>query len=576
MRSLTRGHNASSSWRMLRIGNASGFYGDRFSAFRELLDGPRLDFITGDYLAELTMLILGRDRLKDPALGYAKTFLRQMEACAALIAEKKTKIVVNAGGLNPAGLARALRAFMTPLGLEVAHVEGDDLVARADALGLGQPLTANAYLGAWGIAACLDAGAHIVVTGRVTDASLVVGAAASHFHWQRDNWHALAGAMVAGHVLECGTQATGGNFSFFKDLDLRHPGFPVAELFEDGSCVITKQPGSGGAVTRDTVTAQLLYEVQSARYAGPDATVRLDTITLSDDGADRVRVSGVQGEPPPPTYKVCLNHLGGFRNQAIFYLVGLDIEEKAKLIRAQLEAALPQRPHHLDWSLVRSDREDAATEEEATASLRVMVKDPDPKVVGRAFSSVGIELALGTYPGFFMTVPPGDGTPFGVYTAAYVAAHEVAHEAVLADGRRIAIAPSVHTLALAELEAPAAPAPLPAGATTRAPLGRLAAARSGDKGGSANVGVWVQSEEAWRWLAHLLTVEKLQALLPETASHRVKRYLLPQLRGMNFVIEGLLGEGVASSLRFDAQAKALGEWLRSRHVDIPVSLLGAG
>ena len=558
---------------MLRIGNASGFYGDRFSAFRELLDGPHLDVITGDYLAELTMLILGRDRLKDPDLGYAKTFLRQMQECAGLVAEKKTKIVVNAGGLNPSGLAQALRAFMQPLGLVVAHVEGDDLVARAEALGLGHPLTANAYLGGWGIAACLDAGAQVVVTGRVTDASLVVGAAAAHFKWQRDNWHALAGAMVAGHILECGTQASGGNFSFFKSIDLRHPGFPVAEIASDGSCVITKQPGSGGAVTRDTVTAQLLYEVQTARYAGPDATVRLDSIALADEGADRVRVSGVRGEPPPPTYKVCLNHLGGFRNQAIFFLVGLDIEEKAKLLREQFEAGLTRRPQHLDWSLVRSDREDAATQEEATASLRVMAKDPDAKVVGRAFSALGVELALGTYPGFFMTAPPGDGVPYGVYTAAYVDAREVPHTAVLADGTRLEIAPSVQTLALAQIDPPALPTPLPEGPTERTALGRLAATRSGDKGGSANVGVWVQSEEAWRWLAHTLTVDKLQALLPETAAHPVKRHLLPQLRGMNFVIEGLLGEGVASSSRFDAQAKALGEWLRSRHLDIPLSLL---
>ena len=407
----------------------------------------------------------------------------------------------------------------------------------------------------------------------MTDASLVVGAAAAHFKWKRDDWNALAGAMVAGHILECGTQATGGNFSFFKNLDLRHPGFPIAELAADGTCVITKQPGTGGAVTRDTVTAQLLYEVQTARYAGPDATVRLDTITLADAGADRVCVSGVQGEPPPPTYKVSLNHLGGFRNQAIFYIVGLDIEAKAQLLREQLEAALPTRPQSLEWSLVRSDREDAATEEEATASLRVVVKDANPKLVGRAFSSVGIELALGTYPGFFMTVPPGDGTPYGVYTPAYVDAREVPHTAVLADGTRIAIAPSSQTLALADLPAPTLPRALDPGPTQRVPLGRLAAARSGDKGGSANVGVWVQSDEAWQWLAHTLTVEKLQALLPEAAAHPVKRYLLPQLRGMNFVIEGLLGEGVASSSRFDAQAKALGEWLRARHIDIPVSLL---
>src|SRR5689334_12896440 len=215
----------------LRIGNASGFYGDRFSAFREMLEGGPLDVLTGDYLAELTMLILGRDRLKNPAGGYAKTFLRQLEETLGLAVAKKVRIVANAGGLNPAGLANDLRALVTKLGLSVrvAHVEGDDLVARADELGFGAPLTANAYLGAWGIAACLDAGADVVVTGRVTDASLVVGPAASHFGWKRHDWDRLAGAMVAGHVLECGAQATGGNFAFFGELDTRRPGFPLAE-----------------------------------------------------------------------------------------------------------------------------------------------------------------------------------------------------------------------------------------------------------------------------------------------------------------------------------------------------------
>jgi hypothetical protein len=254
--------------RPLRIGNASGFYGDRFSALREMLEGGPLDFLTGDYLAELTMLILGRDRMKNPEGGYAKTFLRQLEQSLALAVERKVRIVANAGGLNPAGLAEQLRALAAKLGLSVrvAHVEGDDLLGRAQELGFGEALTANAYLGAWGIAACLDAGADIVVTGRVTDASLVVGPAASHFGWKRDDWDCLAGAMVAGHVLECGTQATGGNFSRFGELDLRHPGFPLAEVHADGSCVITKHPGTGGAVTVDTVKAQLVYEIAALRH----------------------------------------------------------------------------------------------------------------------------------------------------------------------------------------------------------------------------------------------------------------------------------------------------------------------
>ncbi|EAU65643.1 conserved hypothetical protein [Stigmatella aurantiaca DW4/3-1] len=521
------------------------------------------------------MLILGRDRMKDPDGGFAKTFLRQMEQCLGLAAEKRVKIVTNAGGLNPAGLAAALRALAGRLGVkvQVAHVEGDDLLGRAGELGLGTPLTANAYLGAWGIAACLRAGADIVVTGRVTDASLVVGPAAAHFGWRPDEWDRLAGAMAAGHVLECGAQATGGNYSFFTEVDVRRPGFPIAEIDASGACVITKHEGTGGAVTVDTVLAQMLYEISGARYAGPDVTARFDTVELSSEGPDRVRMSGVRGEPPPPTVKVCLNHLGGFRNEMTFVLVGLDIEQKAHLVREQLEAALVKKPKEVHWTLVRTDREDAPTEEQAAAFLRVVVKDPDTKVVGRAFSGAVIELALASYPGFTMTTPPTDGAPYGVYTPAYIDAGQVEHVAVLPDLTRSVIPPSKETRVLEAVAPPALPLPLPAGPTRRVPLGRVAAARSGDKGGTANIGLWVRTDEAWRWLVHALTADALRELLPETKAFPIERHLFPRLRGVNFVIDGLLGEGVSSSTRFDPQGKALGEWLRSRHVDVPEALL---
>ncbi|MFD4195465.1 acyclic terpene utilization AtuA family protein [Amycolatopsis thermoflava] len=561
---------------VLRIGNASGFYGDRFSAVREMLTGGPLDVLTGDYLAELTMLILGRDRLKDPSRGYAKTFLRQMADNLALAKENGVRIVTNAGGLNPAGLAAAIRELAGELGLDiaVAHVEGDDLLSRVDELGLGKPLTANAYLGAWGIAACLERGADVVVTGRVTDASLVVGPAAAHFGWARDDYDALAGAVAAGHVIECGAQATGGNYAFFTEHDTGTPGFPIAEIAADGSSVITKHPGTGGAVTAGTVTAQLLYEIAGARYAGPDVTARFDTLTLTEDGPDRVRISGTRGEAPPPTLKVCLNTLGGFRNETTFVLTGLDIEAKAALVRDQLEGALKDRPPaEIRWTLARTDHEDADTEQRASALLHCAVKDADPKVAGRAFSGAAIELALASYPGFHVTAPPSDASPYGVYTAAYVDAAEVPHVAVLPDGSRVDIAPASDTLPLSEVDEPELPEPLPDGPTRRVPLGTILGARSGDKGGDANLGVWARSDDAWRWLAHHLTVEEFQRLLPETADLTVRRYALPNLRALNFVVEGLLGQGVAAQARFDPQAKALGEWLRSRHADIPEVLL---
>ncbi|WP_406183380.1 acyclic terpene utilization AtuA family protein [Streptomyces sp. NBC_01006] len=583
--------------RPLRIGNASGFYGDRFSAFEEMLTGGPLDVLTGDYLAELTMLILGRDRLKSPDLGYAKTFLRQLEEGLGLARERGVRIVANAGGLNPAGLADAIRLLAAKAGLavSVAHVEGDDLMPFAEGA-----LTANAYLGGAGITACLRAGADVVVTGRVTDAALVSGSAAWWFDWAPDEHDRLAGAVVAGHVLECGTQATGGNYAFFTAHDVRRPGFPLAEIAEDGSSVITKHPGTGGVVSAGTVTAQLLYETQGPRYLGPDVTARLDTVRLSDLGADRVAITGVVGEPPPPTLKVGVTRIGGWRNEVVFVLTGLDIEEKAALVQAQLADALSQVAT-ADWTLARTDHEDAGTEETASALLRLVVRDPSPDRVGRTLTSEAIELALASYPGFHVTSPPGPAQPYGVFTSSTIPSTAVPHVAVLPNGTRQPVPPVSSAPSASEAHgfgggAPAGsgaepgdggpgaeavltrttPPEAPAGqATRRVPLGTLIGARSGDKGGDANIGVWVESDGAWEWLHATLTVDTLKALLPETAGLPVTRHALPNLRALNFTITGILGDGVASAHRFDPQAKALGEWLRARHLDIPTHLLSA-
>ncbi|WP_432025305.1 acyclic terpene utilization AtuA family protein [Streptomyces sp. 1222.5] len=555
----------------LRIGNFSGFYGDRSDALREMLTGGELDVLTGDYLAELTMLILARDRLKDPSAGYARTFLRQLEECLGLAHERGVRIVTNAGGLNPAGLADAIRQLAGRLGIpaKVAHVEGDDLTAAHPGT-----LAAHAYLGGFGIAECLRAGADVVVTGRVTDAALVTGPAAAHFGWRPGDHDRLAGAVVAGHVLECGTQATGGNYAFFREGDVRRPGFPFAEIHADGSSVVTKHPGTGGFVDVGTVTAQLLYETGGGRYAGPDVTARLDTVRLSQDGPDRVRIEGVRGEAPPPTLKVGRNRLGGFRNEVVFVLTGLDIEAKADLVREQLSDALAKSPPaETRWELVRTDRADAGTEETASALLRLVVRDPDQRAVGRALSGAAVELALASYPGFHVLAPPGKGAPYGVFEDVYVPQDTVDHEAVLHDGRRIPVRPPRETRALDDVPPPPPPGPPPPGPTRRAPLGLVAGARSGDKGGNANVGVWARSDAAWRWLAHELTTDRFRQLIPESDGLHVTRHPLPNLRALNFVVEGILGAGVAAQHRFDPQAKALGEWLRSRHLDIPETLL---
>ena len=573
------------STRPVRIGNMSGYYGDRLSAMREMLEGGELDYLTGDYLAELTMLILGRDRLKDPERGYARTFLRQLEDCLGLAMDKGVRIVVNAGGLNPAGLADKVRELASPLGLEprVAHVEGDDLVDRVAELdvpeGSGMPVTANAYLGAFGIAACLDAGADIVVTGRVTDASVIVGPAIHHFRWTRSDLDALAGATVAGHVIECGTQATGGNYAFFdrgEIADMIRPGFPLAEIYPDGSSVITKHPGTGGAVTPGTVISQLLYEVTGSRYAGPDVVSRLDTARLSTDGPDRVRISGVRGELPPPDTKVSVTCLGGFRNEVTFLLTGLDIEAKAALVERQLRAILDPAPAELEFRLQRTDHPDADTHAAATALLTVVAWDDDAERVGRPFSDAAVSLTLASYPGATPSAPPGRGGPYGVYVPAYLPQDRVPHIAVLPDGTRTEIAPPAETAPVGDGHEADSPAPaVPSGPTRRVPLGTIAGARSGDKGGSANIGVWVESDAAYDWLRATLTVDAVRGLLPEIADLEVERYELPELRAVDFVIQDVLGKGVAHGRRFDPQGKGLGEWLRSRHVEIPESLLPA-
>jgi hypothetical protein len=574
--------------RPVRIANCSGFYGDRLSAAREMVEGGPIDVLTGDYLAELTMLILWRTRLKRPDGGYATTFLRQLEDVLGTCLDRGIRVVTNAGGLNPAGCATAVRDLAARLGLDanVAHVEGDDLLPRLpDLQSAGEPLThldtgealaarqvqpvtANAYLGGFGIAAALDAGADVVVCPRVTDAALVVGPAAWWHGWGRHDWDALAGAVVAGHVLECGAQATGGNYAFFREVaDLSHPGFPIAEVAGDGSSIVTKHPGTGGEVSVGTVTAQLLYEIAGPAYANPDVVARFDTIRLDDDGPDRVRISGVRGEPAPPTTKVCINYVGGFRNSVTFVLTGLDVDAKADLARRSLFDALGGEDAFDEVAVSRTATEDGAL-------LRVAVKDGDEAKVGRAFTGAAIELALASYPGFYVTAPPSGASAYGVYWPALVPSAEVPHVVVLADGTRIEVAPVLADPAAVDTTPPTAAAAPPTGPTRRAALGLVAGARSGDKGGNANVGVWARTDEAFGWLSATLTAERLQALLPETAVLPVARHDLPNLRALNFVVRGLLGEGVASSTRFDAQAKALGEQLRACELEIPVALLG--
>lgn len=586
----------------LRIANCSGFFGDRLAAAREMVEDGPIDVLTGEYLAELTMFILARTRAAGRGDGTVPTFLRQLEEVLGTCVERGIKVVANAGGLDPATMAGHVRALAERLGLRlsVAHVEGDDLLARVGELRdageplrhlddgrplseLGvEPVTVNAYLGGWGIAEALRAGADVVITGRVTDAALVVGPSAWRFGWRRTDWDRLAGAVAAGHVIECGAQATGGNLAFFQEVpDLLHPGFPIAEVHADGSSVITKHAGTGGIVSVDSVTAQLVYEIADPAYLNPDVVAHFDALRLEQEGPDRVRIAGVRGSAPPPTLKVCVNYAGGHRNAVTVVIPGTDVEAKARLFERQLDAALgDRRPEVLETRLDQVVR--GGPGGERCGLLEVQVKDPDRRRVGRAFSSAIVELALSSFPGFHLTAPPGDAHPFAIHWPALVAAERVPHVVALDDGDRIEIAPSpAREEPAAEADAradaaspgpPQAEAP-PASATRTVPLGTLVGARSGDKGGNANVGVWARDDAGHAWLRSFLTVERLRELLRETAPLEVRRHELPGIRALNFVIVGLLGDGVAASTRPDPQAKGLGEQLRAQPVAVPEHLL---
>jgi hypothetical protein len=584
---------------VLRIGNCSGFFGDRASAAKEMVGGGPIDVLTGDWLAELTMYILHKTRERSG--GFARTFLRELEDVLPTCVERGIAVVSNAGGLEPERLADAVRELATRQGVDVrvASVSGDDITPQlADLRAAGERfvnldtgealpadatvVTANAYLRARPIADALAAGAQVVVTGRVTDAALVVGPALDAFGWTDTDVDAIAGAVVAGHVIECGAQCCGGNYAFFEEVPARERiGFPLAEVHPDGSSVITKHPGTGGMVSVGTVTAQLLYEIASPRYLSPDAVARFDTIQLEQEANDRVRISGVRGEPPPPTLKVTANLDAGWRNAMTMALTGPNVAEKAGFAAEAVWAGVPG-----GRAAFAETAEDLSGDLHGggMAYLRLAVRGDDEHAVGRAFSGAVVETSLSSYPGTFFTSAPSGAQGVARYWPTTVAAATVtAH--IECEG--VAIEPSPPTIA------PAAPprddtatsenrAAGPAAGETataaqvRVPLWVLVGARSGDKGGDANVGLWADEDPVAAWLQRDFTTGLFRALLPEAAPFRVSRYTLPNLRALNFVIHGFLGWGVASNLRLDTQAKGLGELLRARQVSVPAALVAAG
>ena len=583
---------------VIKIANCSGYYGDKLSAAKEMVEGGPIDVLTGDYLAELTMAILFNQRMqRGEDKGYVGTFLKQVKEVSQSCKDKNIKIVTNAGGLNPSSMALEIEKILKELSidLKVAYIDGDDLMPRITELNNEgelfnnidkkiplnesgcQTLTANAYLGAWGIKEALDKGADIVVCPRVTDAAVVIGPAAWKFGWNRTDYDSLAGALAAGHIIECGCQATGGNYSFFKEVPtFDNVGYPIAEIEKDGSFTITKHPGTGGLVSIGTVTAQLLYEISSPAYINPDVIGHFDTLRIEQEGKDRVYVSGCRGSTPPPTHKACINLAGGYRNGMDLVITGLDIEEKAKIFTDALFNSVGGKEQFDDVSinLHRTNKENPNSNEEAMATLSISVKSMNPDLVGRLFSAKIIELSLANYPGFFSSGGGKKPGPVIVYWPALVDSKFI-NEYVHIDGETIEIIPtsqmgfeeSFYQKNLVEI------APAPEGKTDKGPLGSYFGARSGDKGGCANLGVWAKTDLSYSFLYNFLTVEKLKELLPDLNNYEIDRYDLPNIKSLNFYIHGILEDGVSSNNKKDGQAKSLGEYLRAKIVDLPISII---
>ena len=584
---------------MIKIANCSGFYGDKISAAKELVDGGPIDVLTGDYLAELTMAILYSQKLqRGEDKGYVGTFLKQIKEVAKSCKEKKIKIISNAGGLNPKSMASEIKKILDEqsIDMKVAYIDGDDLLPRMEDLTKEgevfenidkniplndsgfSTLTANAYLGAWGIKEALDNGADIVVCPRVTDAAVVIGPAAWKFDWDRNNYDALAGALAAGHIIECGCQATGGNYAFFKEVSsFDNVGYPIAEILEDGSFYVTKHPGTGGLVSKGTVTAQLLYEISSPAYKNPDVIAHFDTLKIEDIEKDKVYISGCRGSSPPKDHKVCINLAGGFRNGMEVMLTGLDIEAKAKVFEDALFNSVGGKDQFDEVSiqLHRTDKENPLSNEESMASLVISVKSMNADLVGRLFSAKIIELALANIPGFFAQGGVKSSGPVIVYWPALIDSKHI-KEKVYIEDKEIEIIPTSQMdfediyyqrdpIEIEEIEIKD---------EENIYFGDLYGTRSGDKGGCANIGVWAKNSKSFAFLSKYLSEEKLKELLPDLKGFKIERFELANINSLNFYIHGILEDGVSSNNRKDSQAKSLGEYLRAKIIKVPKEILG--
>ncbi|THY16074.1 DUF1446-domain-containing protein [Aureobasidium pullulans] len=598
--------------RHLRIGNCSGATGDAPHAMARMVREADVDVITGDWLSEMNIAWESIRKAEDPELGYDVGFLRQLTECIDDIAERKTKVITNAGAMNAPVLARKVEELCQSRGhdLVVATILGDDVSYLLKQGKSGQralefphldhqnqlledwdpdlePTCAAAYIGAWGIVAALREGADIVICGRATDASPVVGAAAWWYGWSEQSYDQLAGALIAGHLIECGPYATGANFSGFKQFlsELVDLAFPIAEITPSGTCYITKPDSMNGVVDKFNITSQLLYELQGQMYLNPDVVADIGSIRIEETGRKNcVSITGCKGFPPPATTKVMVAAPGGWQAETTYYINGLDVQEKAQMMKQQLQSIFSgSKFSKFSAELYGTQVDNPSSQQAGTVMLRVFAQARRKEdIAAEKFKIPLYSLRMQSYPGYHMNLDFRTMEPKQFYEIfpATIPQATINHEAVVA-GKTISIPPprrtqhypvqrpSSETATAIDLES--------FGPTERRPLGTVVHARSGDKANNSNVGFFVRHADEYTWLQSLLTVNKLKELLQDDyAGHGIERCEFPNILAVHFRIMDFLDGGIASSARIDGLGKGVGEYLRSKHVDIPIKFLQRG